>query len=195
MIPAIDLLPPCLWVKWSEWVSEKWSVFGPLFFLELIYIIDHIYTFIATRGKCAQQLSYGSKVRDKLGSWLKNFQKHPRGEGFWKNGLQLVDPRGCFWGQISGIIFFFAPKKFLRDLPYKIEGEFDFWWKRIWKFLQVIYLEKTKSMGIPYVCEWVSEKVIHFWSFNFFVFGCVKGRVLGNNDICIKSPEQLSYGR
>ena len=87
-------------VKW------KWSVFGPLFFLKLIYIIDHIYTFIATRGKCAQQLSYGSKVRDKLGSWLKNFQKHPRGEGFWKNGLQLVDPRGYFWGQISELIFF-----------------------------------------------------------------------------------------
>ena len=32
-------------VKWSEvkW-SEKWSVFGALFFLKLKYIIDHVYT-------------------------------------------------------------------------------------------------------------------------------------------------------
>ena len=47
-------------------VSEKWSVFGPLFFLELIYIIDHIYTFIATRGNCAQQLSYGFNILEVL---------------------------------------------------------------------------------------------------------------------------------
>ena len=128
---------------------QKWSVFGPLFFLKLIYIIDHIYTFIATRGKCAQQLSYGSKVRDKLGSWLKNFQKHPRGEGFWKNGLQLVDPRGCFWGQISGMIFF-APKKFNWIFSIKLKvssifGEKQF--EKIYKWS----LQKTKSMGIPYV--------------------------------------------
>ena len=56
---------PVVSEKWSE--SEKWSVFGPLFFLKLIYIIDHIYTFIATRGNCAQQLSYGCKILDKLG--------------------------------------------------------------------------------------------------------------------------------
>ena len=30
------------WSEWSEWV--KWSVFGPLIFLKLIYIIDHLYT-------------------------------------------------------------------------------------------------------------------------------------------------------
>ena len=62
----------CEWMsEWSEW---KWSVFGPLFFLELIYIIDHIYTFIATRGNCAQQLSYGCKILDKLGVAEKNFK-------------------------------------------------------------------------------------------------------------------------
>ena len=53
---------------------QKWSVFGPLFFLKLIYIIDHIYTFIATRGNCAQQLSYGCKILDKLGVAEKNFK-------------------------------------------------------------------------------------------------------------------------
>ena len=57
---------------------------------------------------------------------------------------------GVFEAKFQGW-FFFAPKKFKRDFPYKIEGEFDFWWKIIWKILQVIYLEKTKSMGIPYV--------------------------------------------
>ena len=56
-----------LWSEKVKW-SEKWSVFGPLFFLKLIYIIDHIYTFIATRGKCAQQLSYGFNILDKLES-------------------------------------------------------------------------------------------------------------------------------
>ena len=48
LIPAIDLLPPCLWsesevsewVKWivSEWSEWKWSVFGPLIFFNLRYI-------------------------------------------------------------------------------------------------------------------------------------------------------------
>ena len=41
-IPAIDLLPPSLWMKWSE--SEvKWkvkvkseSIFGPLFFFQFL---------------------------------------------------------------------------------------------------------------------------------------------------------------
>ena len=57
--------------KWSESevkVKWKWCFFGPLFFLKLIYIIDHVYTFIATRGKCAQQLSYGFNILDKLES-------------------------------------------------------------------------------------------------------------------------------
>ena len=48
---ATDLLPSWLW-KVSEWVSEvsevsevmKWRYFGPLFFLKVIYIIDHVYT-------------------------------------------------------------------------------------------------------------------------------------------------------
>ena len=34
-------------VKWSEvneWMNEWWYFFGPLFFLKLIYIIDHVYT-------------------------------------------------------------------------------------------------------------------------------------------------------
>ena len=33
---------------------------------------------------------------------------------------------GVFEAKFQGLSFF-APKKFLRDLPYKIEGEFDFW--------------------------------------------------------------------
>ena len=39
--------------KWSEGESEseKWSLFGPLFFLKLIYSIYHVYTFIAIGGK------------------------------------------------------------------------------------------------------------------------------------------------
>ena len=40
----------------------KWSVFGPLIFLKLIYIVDHVYTFIATGGNFAQQLSFGFNI-------------------------------------------------------------------------------------------------------------------------------------
>ena len=54
-------------LKWTC-VKKKRCLFGPLFFLKLIYIIDHVYTFIATRGKCAQQLSYGFNILDKLES-------------------------------------------------------------------------------------------------------------------------------
>ena len=38
-------------VKKKKWKSEKWSLFGPLFFLKLIYSIYHVYTFIAIWGK------------------------------------------------------------------------------------------------------------------------------------------------
>ena len=61
---AIDLLP-----AGCESESEKkvkWSLFGPLFFLKLIYIIYHVYKFIATRGKCAQELSYGFNILEVL---------------------------------------------------------------------------------------------------------------------------------
>ena len=125
------------------WVSE--SIFGPLIFFQF-----KIYQ-RGVRGnnnigikKCTT-IFLREWSSTQVGVLPQEFSKSP------SCGLQLVDPRGCFWGQISGIFFFFAPKKFLRDLPYKIEGEFDFWWKRTWIFLQVIYLEKTKFMGIPYV--------------------------------------------
>ena len=55
--------------KWKVKVkSEKWSLFGPLFFLNFIYIIYHVYTFIAIWGKSAQQLSCGFNILDKLES-------------------------------------------------------------------------------------------------------------------------------
>ena len=34
-----------------------------------IYIIDHVYTYNAIRGNCAQQLSYGFNILDKLESF------------------------------------------------------------------------------------------------------------------------------
>ena len=45
---AIDLLPPSCESESEKWKwSEKWIQKGPLFFLKLIDIIDHVYTFIA----------------------------------------------------------------------------------------------------------------------------------------------------
>ena len=56
------------------------------------------------------------------------------GVTFFKNGLQLVGPRGYFWDQISGSIFF-VPKNFQRDFFRKIEGGFNFWWK--WRKVKI----------------------------------------------------------
>ena len=57
--PTTSYPAGCEVKKW--WM--KWSIFGDLFFLKLIYIIDHVYTFIATRGK---QLSYGFNILEVL---------------------------------------------------------------------------------------------------------------------------------
>jgi len=44
LIPAIDLLPPCLWVKSEKWSEVKWkwsevkSIFGPLNFFVFRYV-------------------------------------------------------------------------------------------------------------------------------------------------------------
>ena len=48
-------------------------------------------------------------------------------------------------------------------------------------------------VSLPAIVKW-KKKWRTFWSLNFFIFGYVKGRVLGNNNISIKSAEQLSYG-
>ena len=45
-------------------------LFGPLIFLKLIYIIDHVYIPLLLYGaKCAQQLSYRFNILDKLECW------------------------------------------------------------------------------------------------------------------------------
>ena len=66
-----------------------------------MYILYMLYSY-----GCAEQLSYGSKVLDKLGCCHNNFQKHPRGGSFYKNDLLLDGPRGYFRDLISGLIFF-----------------------------------------------------------------------------------------
>ena len=70
-------------MKWSEWVSEvsewvkwKWWVFGPLFFLKLIYIIDHVYTYNPICVKICSQLSYGFKSLQTFGDPTKKNQNH-----------------------------------------------------------------------------------------------------------------------
>ena len=49
-----------LWSESEKSESEKWkwSLFGPLFFLKLIYIIYHVYTFIPQR-ESAKALPWG----------------------------------------------------------------------------------------------------------------------------------------
>ena len=83
LIPAVDLLPPCLW-KWSEkWKvkseSEKWSesIFGPLIFFNFRYIKWGV------RGnnnigikKCTTIFLWEWSSRQ-VGVLTQNFQKHP----------------------------------------------------------------------------------------------------------------------
>jgi len=100
-----------------------------------------------------------------LGSWPKNFQKHLGGESFWKNGVQLVDPRGYFWGQISKVIFFwekftgiFLQKFFPKGFPLFFEKKF-----------QGIFLQKNFVKRFP--CKftpWLVLHVLHFIG-DFFI--------------------------
>ena len=53
-LPTLSTSYPagCEVKKWKVKVKvKKWSLFGPLFFLKLIYVIYHVYTFIAIGGK------------------------------------------------------------------------------------------------------------------------------------------------
>ena len=89
--------------------SEKWSesewVFGPLIFFNFRYI----------KGEVRGNNNIGIKKCTTIFLWVwyfgeveeifKNFQKHPRGESFWKNGVQLVDFAAEIWENLR-IIFF-----------------------------------------------------------------------------------------
>ena len=105
LIPAIDLLPPCLWVKW--WSDEvKWSIFGPLNFFIFWYVEGGVLgnNYISIK-KCTTTflwLNFGE-----VGEILENFQKHPLGESCWK-----IFSKGWCW------------KNFTRDFPVKNEEIF-----------------------------------------------------------------------
>ena len=103
-VPAIDLLPPCLW---SGVKSESEWVFGPLIFFNFRYIKGGV------KGnnnigikKCTTNFLWVLNFGE-VGEIFKNFQNHTTTVTFFKNGLQLV-------------IF----EKFTKDFPYKIEGDF-----------------------------------------------------------------------
>ena len=112
MIPAIDLLPPCLWkvkwVKWVKWSEWKWCIKGPLFFLKLIYIIYHVYTYNPICIKIVRQLSYRFKSLQTFGDPTKKNQNHHFYMIFSKMVLKVSILHKRFLGKISkfdGIIF------------------------------------------------------------------------------------------
>ena len=84
-IPAIDLLPPCLWSEVKVKKSE--SIFGPL----------NLFIFGYVKGEVLGNNNIGIKKCTTSFLWvlnlgqvreiLKNFQNHPLGESFWKNGV------------------------------------------------------------------------------------------------------------
>ena len=65
--------------KWSEVkvkVKVKWLQIGPLFFLKLIYIIYHVYTYNPVCIKMCSQLSYGFKSLQTFGEPTKKNWNH-----------------------------------------------------------------------------------------------------------------------
>ena len=74
--------------RWRRWRRWRWSrFFLSLFFLKLIYIIAHVYTYFGIRGKCAQQLSYEFNMLNKLGTWQMKI-KITIFRGFFKKWVQ-----------------------------------------------------------------------------------------------------------
>ena len=157
-MPAIDLLPPNCEVKKSEkWKSEV--IFGSLIFFNLRYIKGKVK---GNNNICIKKCTtiflweWSSK---QVGGLTKNFQKHPVGESFWKNGVQLVDPRGYFWGKISELIFF---RKIYRDFSLQFflpRISFCFFEKNF----KGIFLQKKFVKRFP--CKftpWLVLHVLHF---------------------------------
>ena len=92
-------------MKSEKWKSESESIFGPLNFFIFGYV----------KGGVLGNNNIGIKKCTTTFLWVlnfgqveeifKNFQKHPRGESFWKNGVQLVDFAAEIWENLR-IIFF-----------------------------------------------------------------------------------------
>ena len=72
------------------------SIFGPLILFNLRYIKVGVRVNNNVGIKSAQQISYGCSILDKLGSCPNDFQNHNTTVTFFKNCLQLDDPRGYF---------------------------------------------------------------------------------------------------
>ena len=94
--------------KWKWKVKVKWSKIGPLFFLKLIYIIYHVYTYNPICIKVVNQLSYGFKSLQTFGESTKKNQNHHFYMIFSKMVLKVAILHKRFLGKISkfdGIIF------------------------------------------------------------------------------------------
>ena len=82
-----------------------WSKFLVFIFLNLRYVEWGVLGYNSIGIKSAE-FSYGSKIRDKLGGCPTNFQNYISRAIFFKIDPHNDGPRGYFWGQILGVIFF-----------------------------------------------------------------------------------------
>ena len=71
-------------------VKKKWCKKGPLFFLKLIYIIYHVYTYNPICIKMCSQLSYGFKSLQTFGEPTKKNQNHNFYMIFYKMVLKVA---------------------------------------------------------------------------------------------------------
>ena len=112
LIPAIDLLPPCLWkwseVKWSEsevkWRSE--SIFGPLNFFVFRYVEGGVLgnNYISIK-KCRTTFLW-EWSSTQVGGRQKNFQNLTTGMIFSKMVSNLSVLEGIFETKFQGWFFF-----------------------------------------------------------------------------------------
>ena len=71
----------------SESESESESIFGPLFFFNFRYIKLGVWGNNNIDIKKCTTIFLWVWYFGEVGEIFKNFQKHPRGESFWKNGV------------------------------------------------------------------------------------------------------------
>ena len=121
--------------KSEKKVKKSESIFGPLNFFIFRYVEGGVLgnNYISIK-KCRTAFLW-EEVRHKLGCYPKNFQNHPLGEGFWKNGLQL------HFLEIN-LQVISLEKKNKVEIPYVLK-----------KNLQVISLEKNNYVGFFFLSE------------------------------------------
>ena len=129
--------------KWKKSEVKKWRTFWSLNFFVFRYVEGGVLgnNYISIK-KCRTTFLWEWYFGE-VGEIFKNFQNHPLGEGFWKNGLQLH-----FFEINLQVIS--LEKKNKVEIPYVLK-----------KNLQVISLEKNNSVGFFFLVRNFFKGISH----------------------------------